>query len=173
MWKKLSSKVIFKHPRITLIEDEVMISSGKITRYLKFEDGRAATLICKRRNKILLQKEYSYPPNRILLEFPGGSISIKKDANKEANRELMEETNLKANNLELLGKYLMNNRRSNTLMYVYLVTELVEESLSGDDEEVTEQIWVTENEIDDLIRKGKFENSYSLAAWSLYKVHKH
>jgi ADP-ribose pyrophosphatase YjhB (NUDIX family) len=172
MWKRLSSKVILKHPRITLIEDKVKLPTGEKTTYLKFNEIRAATLICLKGKKILLQKEYSYPPNKILLEFPGGAISLNKSARQEANRELMEETGLKAGRLKLLGKYLMNNRRSRTLMYVYLATNLIKKSLPGDLEENTEQFWFTEGEIDKFIKNGKFENAYSLAAWSLYKVHK-
>ena len=76
MWKKLSSKVIFEHARITLIEDDIELPTGERTKYLKFKGGgRAATLICKKGNKILIQKEYSYPPNKILFQFPGGSIN--------------------------------------------------------------------------------------------------
>lgn len=172
MWKRLSSKVIFRHPRITLIEDKVELPSGEKTTYLKFNDIRAATLICKKGNKILLQKEYSYPPNKILLEFPGGAISLNKNTKQEANRELMEETGFKASNLKLLGTYLMNNRRSKTLMFVYLATSLKNKSMPGDMEESTEQFWFTEKEIDAFIKKGEFENAYSLAAWSLYKVSK-
>jgi len=170
MWKKLSSKVIFKHPRITLIEDKVELPSGEKTTYLKFNEGRAATLICKDGNSILLQEEYSYPPNKILLEFPGGSISINKNPELEANRELMEETGYKAGSLKLLGKYLMNNRRSKTLMLVFLATDLKKKSLPSDPEENTEQYWFTEQEVDKFIKNGKFENAYSLAAWSLYRA---
>jgi len=172
MWKKISSKVIFQHSRITLIEDEVELPSGDKVSYLKYKGGGgAATVIARKGNKILLQKEYSYPPNKILLQFPGGSINTKKNLKTEANRELMEEAGYKAGKLELVGKYLMNNRRSNTYMYVFVADKLVEDNLESDLEEDIENIWLKEEDVDELIRSGEFENSHSLASWSLYKAH--
>jgi ADP-ribose pyrophosphatase len=173
MWKKISSKVIFEHSRLTLVEDEVELPSGDKVTYLKYKGGGgAATIIARKGNKILLQKEYSYPPNKMLLQFPGGSVDTNKDLREEANRELAEESGYRAKNLNLIGKFLMNNRRSDVYMYVFFAEKLEESSLEDDLEEDIENVWFTEKEIDGLIKSGEFENSYSLAAWSLYKVHK-
>lgn len=173
MWKTLSSKEIFNHPRLTLIEDEVMLPNGIKTTYLKYKDSgrRAATIICKRDdNKVLLSKEYSYPPNQILFQFPGGKISPEENIEEGTNRELIEETSYKANKLTLLGNYLINNRRSNAKMYVYLATDLQEEFLESDLEEDIENFWFAENEIEAMIKNGEIINCHVLAAWSLYKI---
>lgn len=171
MWNKVSSRVIFEHKRITLIEDEVELPGGERTKYLKFKSGgKAATIICKRGNKILLQKEYSYPPNKMLFQFPGGSISNDKVPEEGANRELMEESGLKARKIKLLGKYLMDNRRSDTYMYVFLANNFEKKSLEKDFEEQIETFWLTERQVDKLIRQGGLENGFSLAAWALYKL---
>ena len=148
MWKILSSKEVFNHPRLSLIEDMVELPNGKKTDYLKFKDDGscAATIICKREDdKILVQREYSHPPKQKLYQFPGGKIEVNEDIQEGANRELMEETDLKANSLELLGNYLANNRKSTAKMYIYLGTNLVIESLRGDDEEDIESFWFSES----------------------------
>jgi len=172
MWKKLSSKILLDHPRLKVIEDDIVLPNGHKTQYLKFESlGCAATLIAiNDQGKILLQKEYSYPPNKNLFQFPGGFIPKDESVEEGANREFMEEANLKANKLTLLGSYLTNNRRSDSKMYVYLAEELVEEHLDGDVEEKIDSNRLKEKEIDDLIVHGEFENGYSLAAWCLYKI---
>jgi len=174
MWKKISSKRLFTHPRITLIADVVELPDGTKTQYLRFEkNGSAAGIICVRDDgKILLQKEYSYPSNQILFQFPGGLVSNEEEIKTGANRELMEESGLKANKLQLLGKYLTDNRRSSFMMYVYIGTELEEKSLVADKEEGIENIWVTEDEIDKLIKEEKIINCNVLASWSLYKASK-
>lgn len=59
MWKKLSSKDLFTHPRLSLIEDEVLLPNGLKTTYLKFkDDGHCGVTIIARNSegKILLQK---------------------------------------------------------------------------------------------------------------------
>ncbi len=58
MWKTSSSKEIFNHPRLTLIEDEVILPNGVQITYLKYKDdgGCCATIIAKNDDgKILIQ----------------------------------------------------------------------------------------------------------------------
>ncbi len=173
MWRTISSKEIFNHPRIVLVEDEVELPNGKVTKYLRYKDSGAGvvTIVCRRDDgKILLQKEYSYPINQKLFQFPGGGTHPGEKLEDGANRELMEEANLRANKLELIGKYLKNNRRSKVMFHVYLATDLVSDSLPSDETEEIESFWFSEDEIDDMIRNGDIINNHALSAWILYKI---
>jgi ADP-ribose pyrophosphatase YjhB (NUDIX family) len=172
MWKRISSKEILTHPRLTVIEDRVRLPNGTETDYLRFQEiGDAATVICRNATgQILLQKEYSYPQDAELFQFPGGFVPKGEDPAIGANRELAEEEGLNAKTLVPLGSYLMNHRRSSSRMYVYLATDFEEKSLPADLEEAITSRWVTEGEIDDLIRKGQISNVHVLAPWSLYKL---
>lgn len=175
MWKIISSKEIFSHHRLSLIEDEIVLPNGVKTTYLKYKDDSscAATIIAKRGDgKILLQLEYSHPQEKRLFYFPGGGVPHHEKPEVGANRELMEETDLMANNLELLGSYLVNNRRSNLKMFVYLATDLEEKSLAGDQEEDIEIFWFSEDEITEMIRNNEIANSSILSAWCLYQAKK-
>lgn len=173
MWKKILSKNVFNHSRLSLIEDEVLLPNGEKVKYLKFKDDGSCgvTVITKRKDeKILVQKEYSYPSNKKLYQFPGGMVLKDEDVLKGANRELMEESSLKAHNIKYLGSYLINNRRSTARMNVVLATELEEKSLEGDLEEDIENYWFTEKEILGMIKNNEIINSNLLAAWSIYTV---
>ena len=172
MWKTISSKEVFKHPRLSLMEDEIILPDGTKSTYLKFKnDGRCAvTIIAKRDDgKLFLQKEYSYPPNKKIFQFPGGLVPAEERPEIGANRELMEEAKYKADELILLGSYLRDNRRSSSIMYVYLASGLKEEFLAADQEESFEDFWLSEEEIDKLIKNGEIINCHMLAAWCLYK----
>lgn len=172
MWKTLSSKEIFNHPRVTLVEDEILLPDGNKINYLMFKTtgGGAVTIIAKRDDgKILIQKEYSYPVDKKIFQFPGGGIALNEEPAIGANRELMEEMGYRANELKFLGEYLMNNRRSTEKMFVFLASDLVEESLEKDLEEDIESFWFDENEIDAKVKNGEIINVHSLASWSLYK----
>ncbi len=169
MWKKISSKVLLEHPRLTVVEDTVLLPNGtKVDYLLTPSNGSGAIIIAERKGKILLQKEYSYPPNEVIFQFPGGFVPTNEKLEIGANRELMEESGLKANKLTFLGKYLLNNRRSNAYMHVFLATDLIEKHLKGDAEEKIESFWFSEKEINDLIKNGEIKNTHLLAAWSLY-----
>lgn len=174
MWKQLSTKEIFNHPRLSLLEDEVELPNGTRTTYLKYKDDGhcAATLIVKRGDgNILLQKEYSYPINENLFQFPGGLIPPHEVITDGANRELMEEAGLFSESLTSLGSYLINNRRSTAKMHIFLAEDLKARKLTGDPEENIVSIWFPEAEIDTMIKSGKIINCHALAGWCLYKIH--
>jgi len=175
MYKKISSKEIFNHPRLTLIEDEIILPSGIKTTYLKQKDDGSCcvTIIAKKDGKILIQRECSYPLNKKLFQFPGGFVPYDEKPEFGANRELMEESDLTSNKLELLGSYLINNRRSTAKMFVYLATNLQKKSLDCDkEEEYLENFWFSENKIVRMIKNNKISNCHVLAAWCLYKIKK-
>lgn len=173
MWQTISSKEVFSHPRLSLIEDEVVLANGKKAHYLTYKEaGNGATIICRDpERRILVQKEYSYPPNETIFQFPGGLVPRTEDAAIGANRELMEEAKLYANTLTPLGSYLINNRRTDARMFVFLATDLETRSLPEDDEEVLEHFWKTEQEIEVMMRTGELIQAHALASWSLYKLH--
>jgi 8-oxo-dGTP pyrophosphatase MutT (NUDIX family) len=171
MWKTLSSKEIFSHPRLTLIEDEVVLPNGHNTTYLKYKEngGCGATIIAQRPDgKILLQTEYSYPSSQKLFQFPGGEVEPNESPEIGANRELMEEGKLMAHRLDLLGSFYSNHRRWTEKIFVYLATDLEQKSLPGDPEEEMEDFWFTESEITQMIKTGQIPNHYVLTAWCLY-----
>lgn len=175
MYKTISSQEIFSHPRLTLIEDQIILPNGTQTDYLKFKNNNSSivTIIPQRTDgKILLEKEYAYPPNQQIFQFPGGSVASQEETTTGANRELMEECNLIANKLTLLGHYLGNSRRSNIKVFVYLATELTEKSLPADPEESIEIFWKTEDEITKMIQNNKILQSHALSAWALYLANK-
>lgn len=169
-WKILDQSVIFEHQRITLIEDTVQLPNQKVTKYLRFKnDGNAATIIAINSDgKILLQREYSHPPNEILFQFAGGGVPTDEDIYEGANRELMEECNLRGQ-LELIGECYYNNRRSDGKMYFFIATDLNNAELPSDEEEFIEHDWYTEAEIDTLIASGEAKNVFLLAGWAVFK----
>lgn len=175
MWKKISFKTIFTHPRITVFEDVVKLQDGKRINYLKYDEnfnGAITVIAIRDDGKILIEKEYSYPPNQELFQFPGGGINIDEKPEIAVNRELMEEVKLKANNLKLLGWYYLNNRRSDKKLYVFLATRLKEEYLKEDETEKIDIVWKSEKEINEMIKNGEIVHPHFLAAWAIYMSQK-
>ena len=119
--------------------------------------------------KFLLQKEYSYPPNEVLYQLPGGAIEQGEDPEAGARRELAEEAGL-GGKLRLLGWFYVHNRRTSQKMFVYEATELFAVEAEKDQEELFEEYWFTEAEIDELIKTNELCNSTALAGWALYKA---
>lgn len=172
-WETLSSKKIFEHPRITLFEDVAKLPSGKTVKYLHFGKvpDSAMVLAVNNDGKFLLQKEYSYPPNEVLFQLPGGAVNDGETAEEGAARELAEEAGI-TGDLELLGWFYVHNRRADQKMYVYLATNLSVCSKEKDEEELFEDYWLSESKIDSLIANNEIRNYTALAGWALFKSKK-
>ena len=171
-WKKISEKLLLEHPRISIYEDEVELPNGKRTQYLRFTNrGDAAqVIVVDGSGKILVQKEYSYPPNEWLYQFPGGKIDNNESPADGAKRELAEESQYSADLTEI-GWFYVDNRRSDSKFHVFMATNIKTISThSSDDEEEFEHYWLTEEEIDHLIKDGDIKNYSFLAAWAFYKT---
>lgn len=168
-WKCLKAKVLFQHSRITIVEDYVKLPNGNVVQYLRFANGgQGVTVICLKDNKILLQKEYSYPVNKVLYQFPGGKIKDGESLTNAVVRELIEESGLKPKRLEQLGWYYPNNRRTNSKMHVVLAQDIVEsEKKGGDIEEKIESQWIPISHFKKMLNRGKIVNYSVLAAWAL------
>lgn len=172
MWKKIKSKTIFKHPRVTLVEDQVELPNKNIVPYLRFiEKNKASvTVICIDGESVLVQREYSYPTNEILYQFPGGKVEKKESIKTAAEREIFEESGIKPKKIKEIGWYYSNNRRSNLKMHVFIVKNFIlSKKTGGDMEENIESEWLPIAEINRLITSGGIVNYSFLAAWALFQ----
>ncbi len=169
-WKKISRKQLFNHLRIKIYEDEVELPSGHRTSYIHFGKGKNSAMVIAQRDdkKILIQKEYSYPIDRWLYQLPGGAIEDKEKPVDGAARELREEAGIQGD-LKEIGWFYNNNRRSASIMHVFVATNLVTTATNHDIEEAFEDHWISEDQIDHMIQSGMIINYTLLAAWSLYK----
>lgn len=170
MYKKLSSKVVFKHPRLVVEEDDIELESGKKTKYLRYGYGGDGVVIIALNNKdeVLFLKEYSYVPNKILLQLPMGQIENNENILQAANRELQEETGFKANNLREVGSYYQNHRRSTSKGYVFIATELEDSVLQADSEEENlETVWIAQKDIQLYLDKGQIADTDTLSSLRL------
>jgi 8-oxo-dGTP pyrophosphatase MutT (NUDIX family) len=172
VYRTISSRTIFSHSRVTLVEDRITLADGSEGTYLKETGARdAVTILCfDPSGRILIEREYSYLPNDRIYQFPGGGVLPDEPAKIAASRELGEETGLHAGRLESLGFYLINHRRSSARMHVFIGTELSQQISATRDEYESDidLIWLTSSELTALIRSGEIVNAPMLSAWALY-----
>ena len=170
-WQKVASRVIFEHPRLTLREDDVRLPTGKLIKYLRHENkgNGGVILICINDGKILLQREYSYPVNEVLYQFPGGRIEEGETFDEAARRELAEESRLAAGSQTYLGWFYPDNRRTNAKLHV-VYCENIQGTAEGiaDDEEFIESIWLPLVDFEKKLGDGEMTNYAVLAAWALF-----
>lgn len=170
-WQKISSKQILQHPRLSVYQDKIILPSGKSSDYIHFGGKHDSTVIIAQDadGKILVQKEYSYPPDEWLYQFPGGGLEDGESPEQGAKRELSEESNY-SGDLKRIGWYYIENRRSSGKLYVFLATNLKYCEGTADEEEEFENYWFQPKVIDKMIAKNKVYVGTMLAAWAFYKT---
>lgn len=175
MWKILKTTELFKHPRLTLLEDDIELPNGKKSKYLKFykkADGSDIVAIDKN-GKILLIKEYNHPVGKELWQFPGGFSEENEKPEETADRELGEEAGFKAKKYKHIGFQYLYRRRISEVSHVFVATDLYEVPFNREESENDMQLkWFTEEEIDKMVFEDEINACDTLAIWMLYKSKK-
>lgn len=114
-WQLIKRQIVFEHSRMTLAEDTVRLPNNLETSYLRIvpvKNHSVGVIAINAKNEILLQREYSYPPDKILWQLPGGGMNSGESIKRAALRELREESNLTAKKIKSIGFFYADNRRS-------------------------------------------------------------
>ncbi len=172
MWKVLKSEKVFDDLYLEVYKEKLELPDGQQIDWIRFgDDGAVVTVLAQREDKkFLITKEYSYPNPDLIYDLPGGFSDANEELLEAARREMIEETGFKPGQLELLGNYLSDRRRSRRRVYCYLGTELTEEYLPKDLGEHIEINWLTADEIEQLIAEGKILSPRLLVTWLYYKL---
>ncbi len=172
-WKYIGRKVLFDHPRMKIVEDDVQLPNGKQITYIReapSDKHSVAVIAINAKNEILLQKEYSYPPNEVLYQLPGGTANDSEEVIATANRELSEESGCIGKDCKVIGYFYLNNRRSDRKQYIVLCRDLVAQKQAQDEEEFIESIWMPLDEVNQLIKDNEITNVGLLAALRLLEA---
>lgn len=169
MYKKLSTKVLLKHPRLTVEEDEIELENGQKSQYLRYGSGHNGVVIVARNadDQILFLHEYSYIPNRTLLQLPGGRIEDGEAVETAANRELQEEADYKATALKIAGYYFQHHRRNQSKAFAILASDLIVSKMDGESQEEITKVWIPIADIQSLVEKNEIVDSDTLASLRL------
>lgn len=170
-WKTKSQKTVLDHVRLKVLEDIVELPNGKTTTYVRHAPSdvdSVAVIAINSKNQILLQREYSYPPNKVMWQLPGGSMNSGESIVTAALRELAEESNYSAKQTKLLGSFYVHNRLSDKQQHLVLCTDVFEYSLPEDHDEFIESHWLSKRKVIALLKQGEFDNINLLAGLTLW-----
>ncbi len=170
-WKKITSNLLYEHPRLKLLEDTWQLSSGETLEWLRYENqSDFALVLAFEAQTILTIKHFNPALEAFLAEFPCGAIDQAESPVAAAKRELLEETGYQAKTLEFLGSFVANPRRSSSKGHVFLARDLTQQGQQLELAELIELEWRPVSEFEAALSQGLQMSADALAAWALFKT---
>ncbi|HLO15075.1 MAG TPA: NUDIX domain-containing protein [Anaerolineales bacterium] len=155
------------------VRDMVEFPGGFVWGYIrqidrKVQDGGfGVILMCVKENQVLLIKRFRHEERGWSWEFPRGFGDPNKTAEENALNELEEELRVKDAHLELLAEI----KNGNGGLCAYLVNILPSQEIRVDTREgISENRWISLDDLDKLVLQGRFSDWFSLWAYSLSKI---
>jgi 8-oxo-dGTP pyrophosphatase MutT (NUDIX family) len=169
-WTTLSSKVVYDNPWVTLKHEEVITPGGNPGIYgiAHFKNKAIGIVPLDTELNTYLVGQYRYPLNEYSWEIPMGGGPLDVDILDSAQRELLEETGLKAQEWTNIGRIHTSNSVTDEEGFIFLAENLSQHAAQPED---TEQLKVMKVSFAEAIRMVMDnEITDSLSVYGILKV---
>lgn len=170
-WKTISSKTVYDNPWITVKHEDVINPSGGEGIYgtIHFKNYAIGILPIDHEGYTWLVGQYRYPLKQYSWEIPEGGGSLHETTLASAQRELLEETGLKASKwTTLIEEVHISNSVTDEKGVIYLAQELTQHEAEPED---TEDLTIKKVHITEAIAMvASNQITDSLATMALLKV---
>lgn len=124
--KQTGSKLMFDGQILHLYHDSIALPNGQpASRELIRHVGAVCVIPVTDDGMVVMERQYRYPVDEVLLEIPAGKLDYKgEDHEAAARRELEEETGYQAEKLIPLGKFYPACAYSDETIWMYLAKGL-------------------------------------------------
>ena len=169
--ERVASREIYRNPWLVFREDDVRRPDGSLGIYAVIDKPTYALVMPYDGNRFRLVEQFRYPLGARRWEFPQGSAPDLVDAKPSelAERELREETGLRATSFEALGHLDLAAGMSSQRGWVFLATGIVEGEADREHEEQDmRSAWFSRDDVEQMIRNGVIVDAQSVAAYGLF-----
>ncbi|TSC84781.1 MAG: ADP-ribose pyrophosphatase [Parcubacteria group bacterium Gr01-1014_13] len=167
--KKISSEVVHKNPWWDYKRDQFVLPDGGINDYYYSEThGNVIVIPVLDDGRLVLVRQYRYLHEKNSIEFPGGGIHADESPVDAANREFLEETGYKTENLIKIGTFEPCIGMLKDISHIFIANELTEmQQPKSEGMEHTEVILRRVDEFENMIKQGEIWDGQVLAAWAM------
>lgn len=170
--KKISSELIHANPWWEYKCDKFVLPSGKKMDYFFGETpGNVLIVPVLDDGRLVLVRQYRYLEEKTGIEFPGGGMGKDETPAVAAERELLEETGYKTDNLIKVGAFEPCMGLVRDLSHVFIANELtqVQTPESNNEAEKTEVLIRRVDEFADMVKQGEIWDGQVLAVWAIVR----
>ena len=134
--KKKSSQQVYDGNLLKVFVDEVQLPDGSSsTRDWINHPGACAVVPIFDNGDILLIEQYRYSCKQLFIEVPAGKIDKHESPDKTAERELVEETGIVADQITYIGHFYPAIGYSDEIIHIYAAHGLTFEEQRTDEDE--------------------------------------
>lgn len=171
-WQTLNKQVVYDNDWIRVREDNVIRPDGKPGIYgiVQYKNKAIGILPIDEDGYVYLVGQYRYPLEQYSWEIPEGGCPEGEEPLQAAQRELLEETGLTADNWQLLGTAHLSNSVSNEEAFFFLATGLKQGIAQPDGTEELEYKRVKFTEALQMVASGEITDALSVLAINSYAV---
>lgn len=166
--QQLETETIYDGKILKLVRDKVLCPSGHKSTREVIRDCKAVTMLTIVDDKIVMEKQYRYPYDEVIWEFPAGKLNKGEDKQDAALRELEEETGYKAGKIDYLGEMYPSCGYTDEHIYLYLCRDCEKGPRHLDTNEVIDLYYFTKEEVLEMIKNNEIKDAKTIIAFSLY-----
>ena len=124
--KQISREEIFSGVALHVVKDEILLPNGKRSvREISLHVGAAAIIPILPDGRVVMERQYRYAHQRVMLEIPAGKLdSADEPPIEAAKRELLEETGAVAGKITSLGKIAPSPALINEIIHLFMAEDL-------------------------------------------------
>jgi len=165
-WKKLSSRVVFDNPWITVFEDRVINPGGGRNDYghIHFKNTAVAIVALDENGNTWLVGQDRYTLGTYSWELPMGGAPLPESPLDAARRELKEETGLSAKKWTEIMQLHTSNSITDECGIVFVAEQLADGQTQFEETENIEVRKLPLAEALDMIDRGEITDAISVAA---------
>jgi len=169
--ERVASREIYRNPWMVFREDDIRRPDGSAGIYAVVDRPTYALVIPYDEHRFRLVEQFRYPLGARRWEFPQGTAPGLADLEPAAlaERELREETGLRATSFEALGQLDVAPGMSSQRGWVFLATGISEGQADREHEEQDmRSAWFSRDDVEQMIRTGVIADAQSIAAYGLF-----
>ncbi|MES2297767.1 MAG: NUDIX hydrolase [Pseudomonadota bacterium] len=153
---RVDGEIVYEGSFLKLTRDRVALPNGHVAaREYILHPGAVVILPVLDDGRVLLERQFRYPLDRVFIEFPAGKIDAGEQALACAKRELQEETGYTASDWQFVCTIHNAIAYSDEHLDLFLARGLVPGPAKLDEEEFLDTCTVSMDELMELVRSGQ------------------
>ena len=166
--KTVKKNYIYKGKILTLRKDDALLPDGTpcIREIIEHSGGACALYV--EDGKILFVRQYRYAYGESLYEIPAGKLNTGENPMLAAQRELEEETGVKAEKLQLLYVAYPTPGYTDEKIYIYRAFDGVKTQTHPDEGEFVDTVWIELDTVKQMLKNGEIKDAKTIIALQSY-----